>query len=206
MHQKCIKWHLKLICMKCFQAKEGRLTVSQQNEVKCSSPSQCSQWRVTLFSSILLQSFFFMCFFFQVIPRSQWHNPKKIVLISPNFPFFQGVPFPPQVVLPVTEDQWVKKKCWKQSAQWSTKLQNKVIQVWLMRTVWSSSEVKTCASGIWLCREEDSWPAWWRTPSTGKAKSWWTTSLGEQREGKQLSDTHLFCCTGEFNQWTNHER
>lgn len=88
--------------------------------------------------------------------------------------------------LSITEDQQVKNKVLKiesSEQHWTTK-QARAIQVWIRRIVWSSSEVKTCASGIWLCREEDSWPTWWRTPSTGKARSWWTTSLGEKTEEK----------------------
>lgn len=33
---------LKPISLKCFEAKEGKLTLSQQNEVKCFRPSKCS--------------------------------------------------------------------------------------------------------------------------------------------------------------------
>lgn len=79
-----------------------------------------------------------------------------------------------------------KKKVLKieSSEKHETTKQARAIQDWIRTTVWSSSEAKTCASGIWLCREEDSWPTWWRTPSTGKARSWWTTSLREQTEEK----------------------
>ena len=57
----------------------------------------------------------------------------------------------------------------------------------LMKTAWSSWEVRTSSSGIWWCREGGSWPQLWLTPSTGRLELWWRAGLEEQQ--KHRSDT-----------------
>ncbi len=136
-------------------------------------------------------SLFLCALLFQVIPSLSDIIQRTIISFLSIFDCSSGS-LTSAGHLSITEDQWVKKVLKIESSEkHKTTKQTQVIPIWLMRIVWSSSEVKTCASGIWLCREEDSWPTWWRTPSTGKAKSWWTTSLGGQTEEKQLRHTHL---------------
>lgn len=175
MHQNCIKWHLKLICLEIFKTKEGRLTLSDKMGSSFSGLLKAVTHTNLLFFPSLYRSF--LCApFFSSYPKSQWYNPKINYLISPHFRLFQC--FLDLHRSPVHHRGSLSKKSAenrKLGETWNYK-KAQVIQVWLMRIVWSSSEVKTCASGIWLCREEDSWPTWWRTPSTGKAKLWWTTS------------------------------
>lgn len=194
MHQNCIKWHLKLICLKCFKTKEGRLTLSDKTESSVSGLLSAVTYAFSLFFFFLWQnpsfcSLFSMCSVFSSNPKSQWRESKEQLFnFSPSLDCSSGClitcPSPSigelKKVLKIENSEREKHKTTKQI---------QVIWVWLMRIVWSSSAVKTCASGIWWCREEDSWPAWWPTPSTGKAKSWWTTSLREQTEIQLLSYT-----------------
>lgn len=185
MHLNCIKWRADVF--KCFKTNEGRSTPFGKKWGQVFRAFQVQSPRLYPSSDSLLlcaQSF-------QVIPCISGKPPLKK---NPTtfFQFFFFFFFDCSSVSSV--HHWgpvctKSAKITKLIAAQNYKPNKNIIPVWLMRRAWSSLVVKICASGIWLCREEDSWRVWWRTPSTGKAKSWWRTSLGEGKI-KTLSQRH----------------
>lgn len=82
---------------------------------------------------------------------------------------------------------------WRQNIFFSSVLQQwtKLETVFFRRSTWSNSAERSVCAGTWGCKEADSSPVWWRSPSKGKILWWWSIRL--ERKKRQRSERRNKC-------------